>query len=84
MRWKKIFNRFINTYDSKVYVLNLLPWGALGFIDIEGWQNIKLLRILWLFKLIRIRAFLIVFEYRVYQKFFRSFFHARMVAKFGS
>ena len=61
----------------------MFPWGALSLIDIEGWRRIKLLRIFWLFKLVRISAFLIVFQYSVYHKFFKDFFKLRMVAKFG-
>ena len=75
IRWKKTSQKFWNSNEFKVMVFNLVPWGALGYIE-----GTEFLRVLWLIKLVRFRLFRRIFSYQTYSKFFRTIFHIRLRA----
>ena len=77
-RWTKTSHRYWRkTYESKLSLFNMIPWGALGYVE-----GLNFLRILWLTKLYRSRLFLRVFRYQTYHKFFQSFINYRRHVSF--
>lgn len=50
--WKKTTRKFWGSVEFKIQMLNLFPFGALGFIHEVSWM-----RILWLLKIFRIKFF---------------------------
>ena len=77
-RWTKTSHRYWRkTYESKLSLFNMIPWGALGYVE-----GLNFLRILWLTKLYRSRLFLRVFRYQTYHKFFQSFINYRRHVRF--
>ena len=51
----------------------MVPWGLLGLIPGAKW-----LRILIIFKILRVRLFLRIFEYKNYHIFFKMIFHFKL------
>lgn len=73
MRFKKTSWKFWGSIDFKIQAFNQIPFGLLGNIPNAQW-----LRFLVLFKILRIRLFLRIFEYNNYHQFFKSLFQLRM------
>ena len=76
IRWRKTAKYFWSSFNSKIYVVNIVPWGALGYI-----KSVRPLRILWLLKIYRTKTFLKVFAYSNYHAFFRTVLNYRMMLK---
>lgn len=51
----------------------MVPWGLLGLIPGARW-----LRFLIIFKILRVRLFLRIFEYKNYHIFFKMIFHFKL------
>ena len=72
-RFKKTSRRFWSSIDFKIQAFNQIPFGALANIPDYQW-----LRVLVLFKVLRIRLFLRIFEYNNYHQFFKMVNNLRM------
>ena len=68
VRFIKTSNEFLKTTDAKIQILNLIPFGLLGKIEGGEW-----LRILYIFKIYRIKISMSVFRYKKYSELFLVF-----------
>lgn len=68
--------RYLRSIDAKIYIINVVPWGALGYI-----HTLEPFRIFWLLKLHRTKTFLKAFQYQNYNSFFRNLLNYRMTLR---
>ena len=65
MRFKMTSRKFTRSLDFHIQAFNQIPFALLGNFEQTSW-----LRCLVLFKILRIRLFLRIFQYKNYHKFF--------------